>query len=84
MVEAAGLEAMRSRSDRSAPEADRGLWRDPDAFFRQGGERGWRELLGPAGADHFHRRLAALAGDAADWVLHGRPALERDRGGSSP
>lgn len=76
LVAAASLDALRARAASSAPEADRGLWRDPTAFFRQGGRRNWAELLGPDDVEHFRRRLADLAGDATDWVLRGRVAFE--------
>jgi aryl sulfotransferase len=75
-VEAAGLASMRARAADTAPEAHIGLWRSPEGFFRCGGTRAWASLLGPDGVAHFEGRLRALAGDAADWVLGGRAALE--------
>jgi hypothetical protein len=79
-VEAATLDAMRSRAALTAPEAHLGLWRSPEAFFRAGGTRDWASLLTSEDLAHFEERLRALTGEAADWVLHGRAALE-DAGG---
>lgn len=76
-VDAAGLDAMRGHAERSAPEADAGLWLDPARFFRQGGPRDWEGLLGQADIAHFRRRLRTLAGDATHWILEGRSALDR-------
>ncbi len=75
LVEAASLNAMRSRAGDAAPEADVGLWRSPEGFFRTGGTREWATLMSDDDVRHFQARLAALAGDAADWVLRGRGAL---------
>jgi aryl sulfotransferase len=74
-VEAAGLESMRSRAEDTAPEAHLGLWRDPRAFFRSGGTRGWASLMSPDDLAHFDERLRELAGDATGWVLGGRTAI---------
>jgi aryl sulfotransferase len=74
-VEAATLGSMRNRARRTAPEAHRGIWADPAAFFSQGGRRDWASLLSEAEVAHFHRRLRELAGPASEWVLHGRRAL---------
>ena len=75
LVEAATLDAMRSRAALAAPEADVGMWRSDTDFFRSGGTREWASLLTPADLSHFHDRLRELAGGAADWILHGRAAL---------
>jgi aryl sulfotransferase len=74
-VEAATLDAMRSRASLAAPEAHLGLWRSPDRFFAVGGTRDWASLLTPAEIAHFETRLHELAPGAADWVLNGRAAL---------
>jgi hypothetical protein len=39
-------------------------------------------LLDRSDIDHFHARLLELAGDATDWVLQGRVALEEGASGS--
>ncbi len=76
VVAAATLDSMRSRADRTAPEAHREWWRSAADFFASGGTRSWRLLLGDSELDHFDRRLRQLAGDASDWVLRGREALD--------
>jgi aryl sulfotransferase len=76
-VEAATLDAMRSRAALTAPEADMGVWRSPERFFRAGGTRDWASLLTEDDLAHFHDRLGELAGGAAGWVLGGRAALAR-------
>jgi aryl sulfotransferase len=74
-VEAAGIGSMRSRAERTAPEAHLGIWTSPERFFRAGGTRDWASLLGSDDLARFEERLQALAGDAAGWVLRGRAAL---------
>lgn len=78
-VEAAGIDAMRARAGDTAPEATSGIWRSAERFFRVGGTRGWASLLDDREVAHFDERLRELAGDATDWVLRGRLALEEDR-----
>ena len=75
LLEAATIGSMRSRAAITAPNADVGMWRSAEGFFKVGGTRGWASHLTPADLDHFHERLRALAGDAAEWVLRGRVAL---------
>ncbi|HEX7246938.1 MAG TPA: sulfotransferase domain-containing protein [Actinomycetota bacterium] len=75
-VDAARLDSMRTRARVTAPESDHGIWHSPQAFFRVGGTRDWASLLNEDDIDHFHDRLRALAGDATEWVLRGRAALE--------
>jgi len=79
-VEAAGLDSMRSRAGVTAPNAHSEIWVSPERFFRVGGTRDWGSLLDDSDIAHFHERLRELAGDAAEWALHGRVAL---RDGSS-
>lgn len=72
LVEAAGLDAMRDRADRLAPDAHLGLWRDDRRFFRSGGRRGWSELLDADDLAAYERRLVDLAGpEVARWVEGG-------------
>ena len=78
-VDAAGLSSMRSRAAATAPDAHTGIWRSPERFFRTGGSRDWASLLDGDDLAHFERRLRALAGDAADWILEGRAALGSER-----
>jgi aryl sulfotransferase len=77
-VEAAGLDSMRSRADDTVPENQAGIWRSPAHFFREGGTRDWASLLDSRDLTHFNERLRDLAGEASDWVLRGRVALEED------
>ena len=74
-VEAATIDSMRSRAPLTVPNADAGLWRSAEGFFKAGGTRAWASHLAAADLDHFHDRLRELAGDAAPWVLRGRAAL---------
>ena len=74
-VEAATLDSMRSRASLTAPEANLGVWRSPERFFRAGGTRDWASLLTDDDLAHFHARLKDLTVDAAEWVLNGRAAL---------
>ena len=75
LVEAATLDAMRRRAGDRAPEGGHGFWLDDAAFFRQGGRRGWADLLSPSEVEAFDARTVELAGpDAAAWLLGGRSA----------
>jgi len=75
-VEAASLQSMRSRAADTAPEAHLGVWREPDQFFKSGGTREWRSLLGVDDLTQFDHQLAGLAGDAARWTVGGREFLD--------
>jgi aryl sulfotransferase len=77
-VEAAGLDSMRSRADDTVPETQAGIWHSPEEFFRVGGMRDWASLLDSRDITHFNERLGDLAGEASDWVLRGRVALEEN------
>jgi len=74
-VEAASLQSMRSRAADTAPEAHLGVWREPAQFFKSGGTREWRSLLGADDLTSFDRQLPCLAGDAARWIVGGRQFL---------
>ncbi len=77
-VEAAGLHSMRSRAADAAPGVQDRFWRSLEQFFRVGGTRDWASLLDDRDITHFNERLRDLAGEASDWVLRGRVALEED------
>lgn len=70
IVEAATLDAMRSRVRETVPYADGSVFKDAEAFFRGGGRRGWPALLTPDEISGVGHRLEALVGrEAAAWVL---------------
>lgn len=77
LVRASTFAAMRDRAEVLAPEAADGIWRSPTAFFARSGTRDWRALLDDSDIAHYERRLDDLAGDAADWIRHGRSALDQ-------
>ncbi len=77
-VEAAGLDSMRSHAAGVAPGVQDRIWHSPEQFFRAGGTRDWASLLDDRDMTHFNERLSDLAGEATDWVLRGRVALEED------
>jgi hypothetical protein len=77
-VEAAGFDWMRSRADDTVPETQAGIWHSPEQFFRVGGTRDWASLLDSRDITHFNERSGDLAGEASDWVLRGRVAIEED------
>jgi hypothetical protein len=77
-VDAAGLDSMRSRADDTAPGVRSGFWRSHERFFRVGGTRNWASLLDDRDIAHFNERLRDLAGEATDWILRGRLALEEE------
>ena len=52
------------------------MWRSPEQFFRVGDATG--RPPDPRDITHFNERLRDLAGEASDWVLRGRVALEED------
>src|SRR5919108_932377 len=66
----------------SRRHGSRGRLRDlavPERFFRVGGTRDWVSILDDNDLAHFDERLRELAGDATDWVLRGRVALDVDQ-----
>lgn len=71
---AATLEQMRSTAASSAPDADRGLWQDPSAFFARGRVGEWRTAFPPAVLAAYDERVAALHPDEEFlvWVHGGR------------
>jgi aryl sulfotransferase len=75
-VDAATLRSMRARADVASPEAEFGLWQSPTEFFHAGGTRDWGTLLTSEDIAHFNERLDKLTGEAADWCIRGRSALE--------
>jgi hypothetical protein len=66
---------MRSRAADTAPEAHLEMWSSPERFFRRGGTRDWASILSPDDVSHFEARLGELAGEAADWAVHGQAGL---------
>jgi hypothetical protein len=77
-VKAAGLDSMRLRAADTAPGVQSGFWRSHERFFRVGGTRDWASLLDDRDLIRFKERLRDLAGDATDWILRGRVALEEE------
>ncbi len=76
IVDAARLTRMRETAHRRAPEADRGFWHEPRAFFASGGRRAWPTLLDPTELEEFHARLGEALGhddDLIRWALDGGP-----------
>lgn len=70
IVEAATLDAMRSRVRETVPYADAAVFKDAGAFFRGGGRRGWPTLLTPDEISEVGRRLETMVGrEAAAWAL---------------
>lgn len=71
-VEAAGFGSMKERAAALVPEAHLGLWHSTGDFFKEGGRRGWDELLSAADVARFRARLRELVGDeCARWVEEG-------------
>ena len=72
IVEAATLDSMRSRARDTAPFGDTKIFKEPTAFFRHGGRRGWPALLSPDEISSVAQRLELMVGrEAAAWVLNG-------------
>ena len=80
LLEAASIDSMRSRAAMVAPDADSGMWRSPERFFKVGGRRGWASHLTPDDLEHFEARLRGLSEGAAEWVLRGRVGLASSAG----
>lgn len=84
LVEAATFTRMRANARELAPDPA-GILKDPHAFFRRGTPGAGRELLTEEEHAHYHRRAAALGGqaDMLAW-LHGEPAPPQVDGGPPP
>ena len=73
IAEASRLDAMRSRADTVAPDAQLAPWKDASAFFRSGLVGEWRQYYDEDEAARFDERLHELAGpDLAAWMTGGR------------
>lgn len=74
LSQGASLSAMRFQATERAPEASKGLWKDPAAFFRSGKVGEWRTRFHPEDLRHYEDRVSELvAGDQAflEWVHRG-------------
>ncbi|MEW9921259.1 sulfotransferase domain-containing protein [Marimonas sp. MJW-29] len=75
IVEAATLDAMRSRARETAPYGDATVFKQAEAFFRSGGRREWPALLTSDEISEVARRLEAMVGrEAAAWALQDNTA----------
>ncbi len=73
LVEAATFASMKSRAAHLVPDSSRGLWRDPDDFFRHGVSGMWRTLLDHETQAHYRDAIDALAApDLIAWLHHGQ------------
>jgi aryl sulfotransferase len=72
LAAAATFDAMRSRAEQVAPNADIALWRSTQDFFHRGTSGQWREVFTAADLVAYDRRLSELAPpDLADWLHNG-------------
>ena len=63
---------MRSRAHHTALFGDSKHFKDSAAFFRQGGQRDWPNILTPEQISEVTQRLERMVGgEAAVWALHG-------------
>jgi hypothetical protein len=73
LVDAASLDAMRRRTELTAPGATRSQWHDPAQFFHKGTSGQWHDLLGPDDLERYASRARSLARpDLVTWVHRGR------------
>jgi hypothetical protein len=71
----ASLARMRERAADVAPSGSLGIWKDPRAFFRNGGSGEWRERVSAADLAAYEARVATLVSpDLAAWTHDGRLA----------
>jgi hypothetical protein len=72
LVRAATFEDMRARAALTAPNAQSGIWRDNERFFRRGTSGQWRDLLDDDGLERYRTRAEAIGpSDVVDWVHRG-------------
>jgi len=68
LVTAAGFDWMSRRFDLYAPGGP--VWRDQSRFFHKGTSGQWRDVLDPAGLNHYWTRIPALADPELVAWLH--------------
>lgn len=72
LVRAATFESMKSRADRTAPNATNSIWKDTERFFNRGTSGQWRELLDDDDLRRYERRVRELVDDdLSRWVHRG-------------
>jgi hypothetical protein len=73
LVEAASLQRMRERPEQFVPDERTGIFADPHAFFRHGGNGQWEGVLAASDVRIYQRQLRRLGadGDFHRWLHHG-------------
>ena len=72
LAEHASIDRARARAARIAPEANLGIWKQDQGFFRSGSSGEWREEMTPAQEEKYDESIAQLAPpDLARWMHHG-------------
>ncbi|MSP41774.1 MAG: sulfotransferase domain-containing protein [Alphaproteobacteria bacterium] len=73
LIRAAEFENMKKNSDRLAPDAETGIWKEPGNFFNKGENGQWREIFSAeelAGYEKVMRER--LDPELANWIENGR------------
>jgi hypothetical protein len=73
LIEAASFRRMRERPAQFVPDEQTGIFADPRAFFRRGGNGQWEGILSPSDVQVYQRqlRLSGADDDFFRWLHHG-------------
>lgn len=73
LIKAASFQRMRERPEQFVPDERTGIFADPRAFFRRGGNGQWEGVLAGSDVQVYQRRLrqSGADGDFIRWLHHG-------------
>jgi hypothetical protein len=64
---------MKKNSDKLAPDAETGIWKEPGNFFNKGESGQWREIFSPEELAGYEKVLhERLEPELANWIEKGR------------
>jgi aryl sulfotransferase len=73
LVDAAGFDNMKARSDELVPNSDTPFWQSTEQFFHKARSGEWHELIGDDGVPRYEAAVRAVTTDAEliAWMHHG-------------
>lgn len=77
LVHSVTFDEMKENSDRRAPGALRGTWKDSKNFFHKGTNRRWESVLKPSQAEHYEALIKDLMEpNLVRWMVHDEGFLD--------